>query len=466
MALPIDSDYDGTALIADPIHRYIQFTVPLKKDEVTEKALIDSAWVQRLRYIYQLQSARWVFPSAEHSRFQHSLGAMHLAGEFGKHLYPSLRKVLGDECPSANYIEEYMRVTGLLHDIGHGPFGHFFDDNFLHTYELTHEDIGQRIIQDHLGDTIRKLRRSPSGPFAPGEELRPEDIAYPIKKTGKEDHRKPKWVRFLQPLTGGIFTFDNLDYVSRDSYMCGVSVGPIDRDRLIYYTFFTPKGLTVHKAGNSALTMFLNARLYLYTNVYYHRTTRAIDLHLREIFPETMKVLFPGNPLDHMDEYLYLTDWSLLEEVSRWRRRNELETLAKEWETVLHREVRWKMAYDRTLSLNELHYGMTLIEDIDWEKRIRAALPPAQRDLIFRVDIATQDPRPENPFAMGKKQIHIFDPSTGEIAKESLAELFEFIPSKVVQLRVFSLDHDHDQLLAEVAEKALKGQAPEVKTSV
>src|SRR4249919_3936142 len=90
-----DTEYEGTALIADPIHRYIQFTVPLDKSEVTEKALIDSPWVQRLRYIYQLQSARWVYPSAEHSRFQHSLGAMHMAGEFGKHLYPSLRKVLG-----------------------------------------------------------------------------------------------------------------------------------------------------------------------------------------------------------------------------------------------------------------------------------------------------------------------------------------------------------------------------------
>src|SRR5437588_583485 len=374
MAQLIDSEYEGTALIADPIHRYMQFTVPEKKGEVTEKALIDSAWVQRLRYIYQLQSARWVFPSAEHSRFQHSLGAMHLAGEFAKHLYPSLRKVLGDECPSAPFIEEYMRVTGLLH---------------------------------------------------------------------------------------------NLDYVSRDSYMCGVAIGPIDRERLIHYTFFSPKGLTLHKAGNSALTMFLNARLYLYTNVYYHRTTRAIDLHLREIFPETMRVLFPGNPLEHMDEYLYLTDWSLLEEVSRWRRnKGELEALAKEWETVLHREVKWKMAYDRTLSLNELHYGVALIQDTDWEKRIRSSLPAAARDLMFRVDMATQDPRPENPFAMGKKQIHIFDPSTGEITKESLAELFEFIPSKVVQFRVFALDHEQDQLLAEVAESTLKGQSPAVKTSV
>jgi hypothetical protein len=168
-----------------------------------------------------------------------------------------------------------------------------------------------------------------------------------------------------------------------------------------------------------------------------------------------------------MDQYLYLTDWSLLEEVSRWRRREgELGALAKEWESVLHREVKWKMAYDRTLSLSELRYGTALIQDTDWEKRIRSALPPSAQDLIFRVDMATQDPRPENPFAMGKKQIFIFDPSTGETTKEFLSELFEFIPSKIVQYRVFALDHEHDRLLAEVAESTLKGHFPAVKTSV
>jgi HD superfamily phosphohydrolase len=467
MAQIFDEEFGGTALIADPIHRYIQFTVPESKNEVTEKALIDSPWVQRLRYIYQLQSARWVFPSAEHSRFQHSLGAMHLAGKFAKHLYPSLQRVLGSECPSAPLVEEYMRVTGLLHDLGHGPFGHFFDDNFLHQYGLTHEDLGQTIIQQYLGDIISRLRRSPTGPFAGDEHLRPEDVAFPIKKTGDEDTSKPRWLRFLQPLTSGIFTFDNLDYVSRDSYMCGVAVGPVDRERLMHYTFFTPKGLTLHKAGNSALVMFLNARLYLYTNVYYHRTTRAIDLHLRDIFPETMKALFPGNPLEHMDEYLYLTDWSLLQEVSRWSRSaGALQELGREWDSVVNREVRWKMAYDRTLALNELRHGVSLIQDSDWEKRIRAGLPPELRDLVFRIDMATQDPRPENPFAMGKKQIYIFEPFNGHIAKESLAELFEFIPSKIVQFRVFALDHEHDQLLAALAEQTLKGESPAIKTSV
>lgn len=467
MAPTIESDYEGTALIADPIHRYIQFTVPQHKGEVTEKEIIDSPWVQRLRYIYQLQSARWVYPSAEHSRFQHSLGAMHLAGEFAKHLYPSLKRVLGKECPSAPFIEEYMRITGLLHDVGHGPFGHFFDDNFLVDFEITHEDIGQVIIREHLGGLISQLRRSPSGPFAPGEELKPEDIAFPIKKNSKDDQQKPKWARLLQPLTSGIFTFDNLDYVSRDSYMCGVAVGPIDRERLIHYTFFSPKGLTLHKAGNSALTMFLNARLYLYTNVYYHRTTRAIDLHLREIFPQTMKRIFPGNPLEHMDEYLRLTDWSLLEEVSRWRPDEGDQTLAQEWRRILHRDIKWKMAYDRTLSLNELRYGVALIQDTDWEKRIRSALPKAARDVVFRVDMAIQDPRPENPFSMGKKQIYIFDPSTEEINNETLSELFEFIPSTVVQFRVYALDHKSDRVLAEVAEATLKGgSSPALKTSV
>jgi HD superfamily phosphohydrolase len=453
----LDQKYEGTALFADPIHRYIQFTVPQKKGETTEKQIIDSPWVQRLRGINQLQSARWVYPSAEHSRFQHSLGAMHLAGEFAKSLYPSLKGLLGDECPSAPFIEEYLRITGLLHDVGHGPFGHFFDHNFLEDFHIIHEDISQAIIRDKLGDLIGELRRSPSGPFAPGEQLNPEEIAFPIKKSGKEDKTKPRWLRLLEPLTNGIYTFDNLDYVSRDSYMCGVAVGPIDRERLIHYTFLSPKGLTLHRAGNAALTMFLNARLYLYTNVYYHRTTRAIDLHLREIFSETIRKIFPGNPLEHMNQYLFLTDWSLLEEVSRWRRDNSSHReLAREWGRILDRDVKWKMAFDRTLSLNELGGESSLVEQTDWTQLIREALPDTLRDLVFRVDLATQDPRPESPFAMGKKQLYIFDPTTREIAKESLADLFQFIPSKVVQFRVFALDHENDLVLAETAERTLK----------
>src|SRR4030043_922874 len=107
-------EYQGKALIADPIYQYASFTVPTPDfpDEKTEKDLIDSPWVQRLRRIYQLQSARWVYPPAEHTRFQHSLGAMHMAGAFGRHLYPPLKEVCKDT-PSQNYVEELMRLAGL-----------------------------------------------------------------------------------------------------------------------------------------------------------------------------------------------------------------------------------------------------------------------------------------------------------------------------------------------------------------
>ena len=99
--------YQGRGLIADPIHQYIGYTRPSGiPGEATEQDLIDTPWVQRLRRVPQLQSARWVFPAAEHSRFQHSLGAMHLAGRFAQQLYPSLRAVF-DDAPSAPLIEAF-----------------------------------------------------------------------------------------------------------------------------------------------------------------------------------------------------------------------------------------------------------------------------------------------------------------------------------------------------------------------
>jgi HD superfamily phosphohydrolase len=157
--------YQGRGLIADPIHQYILYTRPDGlPGEATEQDLMDSPWMQRLRRVPQLQSARWVFPAAEHSRFQHSLGAMHLAGRFAQQLHRSLKAEF-PEGPSAPLFEELMRVAGLLHDVGHGPFGHFFDDNFLVDYELTHELLGQRIIREELADVLRGLRRSPSGAF-------------------------------------------------------------------------------------------------------------------------------------------------------------------------------------------------------------------------------------------------------------------------------------------------------------
>lgn len=461
--------YRGKALIADPIYQYASFTVPTSDfpDEKTEKDLIDSPWVQRLRRIYQLQSARWVYPAAEHSRFQHSLGTMHVAGEFGRYLYPSLKEVCRD-APSLNYVEEVLRVAGLLHDVGHGPYGHFFDDHFLSQYDITHEDLGKAIITRRLGKIIRQIRRSPSGPFADGECLDPNHVAILIKMPEEDDVRLPRWLQLLRQLFSGIYTVDNLDYVQRDAYMTGFSLDIVDIMRLRFYTFFTKDGFTLHQAGISALNRFINARLNLYTNVYFHRTTRALDLHLQEIFKDTMHIIFPWNPLAALDEYLNCDEWHLYYIVLGWLedKDRKKQKLSREWAKLYGREVKWKMSFSTEISIDQIQRGTRFTHAGDYEKQLRGFLPEKLKGISFRVDLATQDPRPINPMAETEKRVNIFNPTTGTTSPEPLREIYRFIPARVVHLRVFALSHDNDAEISQAAEKMLSAVEGTAKTNV
>jgi uncharacterized protein len=461
--------YQGRGLIADPIHQYIGFTRPgAIPGEATEQDLIDTSWVQRLRRVPQLQSARWVFPAAEHSRFQHSLGAMHLAGRFAQQLYPSLRAVFHD-APSAPLIEELLRMAGLLHDVGHGPFGHFFDDNFLADYDLTHELLGQRIIREELADVLRDLRRSPSGVFASDERVDPEWICYLMGKTYTQPlESHPRWLPFLKPLLSGVFTADNMDYVLRDAYMCGIAVGPIDVERIMYYSFFSEKGLTLNRAGLGAFVMFLNARYYMYTNVYYHRTTRGIDLHLKEIFRDTMRIAFPFDLRKELHPYLHLTEWTLLEEVGRWHDADDGErrALGAEWRHVLDRRLKWRMSGEEVLDQFEARKGYGFLHSDEVEKRVKSFLPAHLRDFPFKIDMALQDPRPLNPLKMGDRQIYVFDPANGSVSEEPLSEILKYLPGKVAQCRIFAMTHEHDGELAGALKRALNEEPPSIVTNV
>jgi uncharacterized protein len=461
--------YEGRGLIADPIHQYILYTRPgAIPGESTEQDLIDTPWVQRLRRIPQLQSARWVFPAAEHSRFQHSLGAMHLAGRLAQQLYPSLRAVCPD-APSAPLIEELLRVSGLLHDVGHGPFGHFFDDNFLVDYDLTHELVGQRIIREELGDVLRALRRSPSGPLAADEAIDPEWICYLMGKTYTQPlESHPRWLPFLKPLLSGVFTADNMDYVLRDAYMCGVAIGPIDVERIIYYSFFSEDGLTLNQSGLGAFIMFLNARFYMYTNVYYHRTTRGIDMHLKEIFRDTMRIAFPVDLRKELRPYLDLTEWTLLEEVGRWQDEPEPEkrALGVEWRQVLDRRLKWRMSHEVVLDIFEPRRGHAFLAADTVEQRVRTFLPSHLKDFPFRIDMALQDPRPLNPLKMGDRQIYVYDAATDTVAKEPLTEILKYLPGRVAQCRIFASSHEHDADLARALERALSEEPSAIVSNV
>jgi HD superfamily phosphohydrolase len=304
---------------------------------------------------------------------------------------------------------------------------------------------------------ISKIRRSPSGPFAKGEELNPEQVAHLIlKEKGKDNSRLPRWLNMLQPVISGSYTGDNLDYVLRDSYMCGVAVGPIDLTRLIHYTIVTEKGFTIHKTGLPALQMFLNTRMYLYSNVYFHRTTRAIDIHLRDIFGETMKLLLPRDPRKKMDEYLTLTDWSLLEEVRRWKqaRQSARRRLGHEWSRILDRDVKWKMAYSTALKEKGQERGMAFPSREQFEQQIAKELPANLKGLEFRVDMAPLDPRPDPKDHRGNP-LYVYDPGTKQVSTEPLEEFLDLLPTRLVQFRIYSLDHAHDAALSQAAATVL-----------
>ena len=386
--------FSAVNLISDPIHGYVELTKHLGADEAgaiglriedaAEDDLLDTAWVQRLRRISQLQSARWVFPTAEHSRFTHGLGVMHEAGIWARALYPSLRSALAepspasggehpvDALPSEGLVVETLRVAGLLHDVGHGPFAHYFDDQVLSGFpapadarrpgvkSLSHEDLSQLIIEKELGPVIGALRRAPGNTperdaFADGESIDPRWVSFLVSKPALDDPAMPRWVQLLQPLLSGVFTVDNLDYVRRDAFFTGVRVG-IDVERLRRYAYMRPTGLTLYESGVPALEGFLGARLLLYQQVYFHRTVRAIDLDLGLVFAPSIRALFGDrSPVEQLAGYADLDEYALLHQAARWSRGEDIappgsltpgdgrveQAVADGWRGILLRRPRW-----------------------------------------------------------------------------------------------------------------------------
>jgi hypothetical protein len=419
-------------LISDPIHGYLELTKRLGRDEsaaaglpdedAAEDDLLDTAWLQRLRRISQLQSARWVFPTAEHSRFTHGLGVMHEAGLWARALLPSLRPALpalapGEPLPSEGLVVETLRVAGLLHDVGHGPFAHFFDDRVLAAFpappdarrgadkRLSHEDLSQLIIERELGELIRALRRAPGATperdaFADGESIDPRWVSFLVSKPALNDPSMPAWVRLVQPLLSGVFTVDNLDYVRRDAFFTGVQVG-IDVERLRRYAFVSERGLTLYEPGVAALEGFLGARLLLHQSVYFHRTVRAIDLDLGEVFRPAIEALFgDDSPADRLADYVDLDEYALLHQAARWARGEDVvgngagsapgggrvsRAVADGWRGILLRRPGWRSEAEMRASYEA---GREPAEEI-------AGLGSAEPGRVA-IDLAVVDARPSS----------------------------------------------------------------------
>jgi HD superfamily phosphohydrolase len=443
-------DIQRESLCHDPIHGYIPFVSVVDAGEFSERSLLDDPWLQRLRQIHQLQTAWWVYPSAEHTRFQHVVGTMHMASRAVESLYDSLRSVCPD-VPSRGYVECTMRLAALLHDVGHGPFGHFFDAHFLTSHKaadgsrLNHEKLGAHIIVHELGDMLQRVRRCPNSEVVDGEQLDPAQIAWLIQRPAEGDAAdKPRWLGMLRSLFCGLYTVDNMDFVLRDAYMSGYSERAYDLDRLLRYSFFSPRGLTIHHRGLNALMRFMQTKSELFRAVYFHRTVRAIDKTLEELFRDSKAMLFPGNPLEHLAEYQQFTEWSLLVDVARWHASEDAakRTLGERWQRFLRREVNWNAVYERNLTFNaDDAEQASIFSDAEVvESRIRKLLTPELRNIEMQIDLPRHIYRPHSGKATAGQNF-LQRGATGEIRLLTDDQLFRQLPVAHRMCRVY-LRHD------------------------
>ena len=267
---------EESAEIRDPIHGYI-FATEL------ERRIIDTASFQRLRRIRQLAGCHLVYPGGQHSRFEHVIGCKYLAGKVGTILESR-------ESDFSREDTEKLRLAALLHDIGHGPFSHMFEEVLADKTAVTHEDMTQRIIkQTEVGDILE------SGGFS-----RNEISELSIGKLRKKNRA------YMNDAIGGGLSVDIMDYLLRDSYFTGVEYGKVDITRIIN-SFEAIKGrLAIGQAALFAFEALLIARYEMFRAVYFHRTVRAAELMLIKSMILADKSLHLTDL--SLDNYLSLTD--------------------------------------------------------------------------------------------------------------------------------------------------------------
>ncbi|QLC50959.1 HD domain-containing protein [Methanolobus zinderi] len=223
-------------VIRDPIHGYIEL------DELT-LSLIDSPPLQRLRRISQLGLSNLVYPGANHTRFEHSLGVMHLANI----LTSGIDTVSRDE-------KQELKVAALLHDIGHAPFSHVTEGLVKHYTRQGHEDIKEIMKRTEIADILD---------------------SHGINLSKVENHIQGK-TDFGKILNSEI-DVDKMDYLVRDSHYTGVAFGLVDHMRLINEMQFYENNLVVTEGGVKAAESLLVSRFLMHPSVYYHHVSRIAE---------------------------------------------------------------------------------------------------------------------------------------------------------------------------------------------
>ena len=257
--------------IIDPIHDFIR----VYDDELS---IIDNPIFQRLRRIRQLSGAHLTYPAAQHTRFEHSLGVMHIASQAGNAL--NEKEILKSDDI------EILRLSGLLHDIGHGPFSHLFEE-IIQERKISHEDFGKEIIlKSEIGDILSKN----------GHNKRlVTQIAFGSSK-----------FQYLNEIVSGALSADMMDYLLRDGFFTGAEHAKIDHKRITQSLDVYKKKLALERSALYSFESMMHSRYQMFKAVYFHKTVRAAEVMLLEALRLSDDEF--GFTTFNLNEFVKLTD--------------------------------------------------------------------------------------------------------------------------------------------------------------
>mgnify|MGYP000197387333 CR=1 FL=1 len=424
------------SLIRDPVYNYIDY------NKVVEKPVIDSAAVQRLRWLRQLQLANMVYPGADHSRFQHSIGVMHLAGLFAQTLVREYFNINGNPGYSFDDLVEIARIAGLLHDVGHGPFSHAFEEAIYWQKKLPiedHEEAGYYLVKySEVADILEKHGiLDPVLQILSNKKPNEESITL-IRKTVKE------W----------IYPADVMDFLMRDSYYTGTrEYGVVDYERLIKLSHVDPgdpSSICLEEKALGALSGYLRSRIAMFENVYIHPVSAIfsytavlmlqLDDELTNYYSEAIEALSQGDP----SKYLRLTDYSALEHALQVARETGNDRLRMLAESIYGRRLLWKLLYELKTTieprqLTSLATSILLKKSRDLVNEIESSLKDRLEDTIlseykeeFWVSINTLKPTPPVPTGI----IQLCSMQEGRVASSSSLTIADFLEREGIKLKL------------------------------
>ncbi len=286
--------------VQDTIHGSVKFSGPFLK-------LLNSPEIQRLSEVKQLGLTKLVFPGANHTRLEHSVGAYHVAEKMANSL-----ELEEEE-------KELVKAAAFLHDVGHAPFSHTLESIIADKTGMDHMDITKELIK---GERVIEDRDVPSIPnILEDSGISPDKVADLIKGEDESEHvsitdykgkthdgqRYFGEERYLYQMINGAVDVDQLDYLLRDSHYTGAAHGIIDIERLLQTAEIYNGNLVISKGGVPAVEGMLVARGLMYSSVYFHKTCRIAELMLSKAVESVdEEIEYKGRETHQM------TDWELL----------------------------------------------------------------------------------------------------------------------------------------------------------